>query len=118
MKKLAEFALADGSTILAEVDSELVPTTVSGATLRGATGEVVERAAISFDDAILKVRSAAEAIITRLRDIAEPPDTIEVEFGLKLSSSVGAIIASGSGEAHFDVKLSWKRAAASAATGR
>lgn len=106
MKRLAEFSLDDGSTILVEVDT---PDSVGG-TMRGvAPSEMVEKARDTFEAALAKIRPAAEAIISKLRDLSERPDIVEVEFGLKLSASAGAVIASAATEANFKINLTWKR---------
>ncbi len=35
------------------------------------------------------------------------PDSVGVEFGIKLSASVGVIAASGGGEADFKISMTW-----------
>ena len=107
MNRLVEFPLKDGSTIHVEVDAA----TVAGwQTVRGAgTAEVAERACDTLEAALAKMRPAAEAIIARLRDLSQPPDAIEVEFGIKLSASAGAVIAAAATEANFKINLTWKK---------
>jgi hypothetical protein len=106
MPHLVSFPLADGSTIAVEVQDG----PPAGTTLRGvAPAEMVERAGDTFESALATIRPAAEAIISKLRDLSERPDTIEVEFGLKLSASAGAIIAAAATEANFKINLVWKR---------
>ena len=56
-----------------------------------------------------KVRYAAEGILHQLRSLAEPPDEVEVEFGVKMSAEPGAIIAKASTEANFKINLTWKK---------
>jgi len=105
MKRLTEFPLGDGSTILVEADVS----DAAGATLRGVgSAEVVEKARDTFEAAVAKIRPAAEAIISILHDLSEKPDTVEVEFGLKLSATGGAVIASAAAEANFSITLTWK----------
>jgi NTP-dependent ternary system trypsin peptidase co-occuring protein len=41
--------------------------------------------------------------------MAEPPDEIAIEFGVKLSADVGAIIARTGGEANFKISLRWQK---------
>lgn len=106
MKDLVEFALADGDVILVEVDA-----TPSGRSqMRGLKPQaIVEKAAVSFDQALEKLRPAASAIISKLRDLAESPDEISVEFGIKLNAAAGAVVASAAVEANYVVKLLWKQ---------
>ncbi|HHS97503.1 MAG TPA: hypothetical protein ENK08_06330 [Chloroflexi bacterium] len=106
MKRLIEFPLEDGGTILVEVEmpegTGMVP---------AARGEVVQRAQQTFEAALEKVRPAAQAIIKKLRALHDPPDEIEVEFGLKMSAEAGAVIAATGVEANYKVTLTWKREA-------
>ena len=60
-----------------------------------------------LDDAIAKVRPAAQAVLDGLADLT--PQMIEVEFGLKLDAEAGAIIAKTGLSGHFTVKLTWQR---------
>jgi len=55
------------------------------------------------------IRPAAQTIIQKLRALHDPPDEIEVEFGLKLNAQVGAFIAAAGTEANYKVTLTWKR---------
>jgi hypothetical protein len=43
------------------------------------------------------------------------PDGIEIEFGIKLSWELGAVLAKTDTEGHFQVKLSWSSRNAGAA---
>ncbi len=107
MQQLIEFPLADGGSILVEVDAPegggLVPAS------RG--GETVAKAQQTFEAALDKVRPAAGAIITKLRALHDPPDEVEVEFGLKMSAEAGAFVAAAGVEANYKVTLTWKRGA-------
>ena len=104
MKRLVEFPLEDGGSILVEVDVPEEPGMVPAA-----RGEVVQRAQQTFETALDRVRPAAQAIIGKLRDLHDPPDEIEVEFGLKMSAEAGALVAAAGAEANYKVTLTWKR---------
>ena len=104
MKRLVEFPLEEGGTILVEVDAPKEPGIVPAA--RGAT---VEKAQQTFEQALEKIRPAAQSIIAKLRDLNDPPDEVEVEFGVKMNAEAGAIFASVSGEANYKVTLTWKQ---------
>jgi hypothetical protein len=105
MKRLIEFPLEDGTTILVEVDvpeeSGMVPAT------RGEWG--VLKAQQTFEVALDKIRPAAQTIIQKLRTLHDPPDQIQIEFGLKLNAQAGAFIAAAGTEANYKVTLTWKR---------
>ena len=98
--------MEDGSTVVVEVDES----ESEGGVVRAARpGEIAETAKQTFEDALARIQPAAEAIIGRLRELTEPPDEAAVEFGIKMSASVGAIFAWGGGEVNFIVTLRWKR---------
>jgi NTP-dependent ternary system trypsin peptidase co-occuring protein len=106
MPDLVEFSLADGSVVVVEAE-ELQPTRVT----RGGRqdGGVVEKADRTFEAAVERVGPASAALVERLRSLADQPDEIEVEFGVKLNAEAGAIIARTSGEANFRIAVRWKR---------
>ena len=58
---------------------------------------------------IKAVRPVASTIVGELRSGDRSPDTITVEFGLKLTFSAGAVIASSSGEGTFQITLTWEK---------
>ena len=106
MKRLVEFPLEDGSTIVVEVD-ESEP---EGGTVRvSRPGELAEKAQMTFEEALNRIRPAAEGIVARLRGLHDPPDQVAVEFGLKLSAQAGAIVAAAGAEASYTISLTWKR---------
>jgi hypothetical protein len=110
MKHVVEFPMESGGVLLVEVDDAFS----SGPTMRGASGhgsDMLERAQITYEQAVDRIRPAAESIVQRIRQIAEPPDEISVEFGIKLNANIGAILASTSAEAQFTLKMTWNRAA-------
>jgi hypothetical protein len=106
MKHLIEFPLQEGGTILVEVE-QFEPE--EGEVLATRPGEVVATAAQTFEHALEKLKPAANTIVAKLRGLSDPPDEIEVEFGLKLSAEVGAVVASAGAEANYKVTLNWKR---------
>ena len=106
MKQLIEFPLEDGGSILVQVDE---PTPEGGVVKAARPGEVMKRAGQTFESALDKIKPAAGAIISRLRGLADPPDEIEVEFGLTLNAEAGAFVAAAGAEANYTVKLTWKR---------
>jgi hypothetical protein len=109
LKQLAEFVLADGGTVLVEVDA--APPV--RAQMRGAFDprEVVEKAKLSFEQALDKIRPAATAIIAKLRGIGDAPDEVSVSFGIKLNAEAGAVIAAAGVEANYNITLVWKKSA-------
>jgi hypothetical protein len=106
MKRVIEFPMENGEMLLVEVED----VGGSSSTLRGLPSpNVIERARVTYEQAIDNIRPAAESIIIRMRELAEPPDVIDLEFGIKLSADIGAFLASTSAEAQFTLKLTWNR---------
>lgn len=104
MKRLVEFPMEDGSAILVEVDEP----GMGGSTLRsGRAGEMIERASVTYEEALGKIQPAAVSIVTRIRRMPEPPSEIAVELGISLSAEAGAFIASASTQAHLKLTLTW-----------
>lgn len=101
MDGLVEFKTEDGALVVVEgVDDE------SGARMVS-RGDGPAQAARTFEGALGGVRAAAESALRVFRDGSLRPDSIELEFGVKLSAEAGAVIAKGAAEGHLVVKLSW-----------
>jgi hypothetical protein len=106
MARYIEFSTSDGYTILVEVEQEEVspPQGVVKAGVREAAQKSVAVAQTAFEDAVEQVvRHNAEALIKSVRNLREPPDELEVTFGLKATGEEGGT------ELNFTVKLLWKR---------
>lgn len=105
-KEIAQFSLADGTTFLVEVEEPDSPAVERVATK---TGQMVIEAKQTFEEAIEAIKPVAATLVTRLRQgMTTPADEVEVKFGLKLNSEMGAIFASVGGEVNFEVTLKWK----------
>ena len=110
MKRLVEFPLDQGGSVLVEVD-ELS----AGPVMRGRgkdSSALVEQADKTFEDATAAVTPAARSLIARLRSMDDAPDEVGIEFGVQLSAQSGAFIASVAAEANFKVSMTWRREAA------
>jgi hypothetical protein len=110
LSTIVEFPLDAGGTVLVDVDDAAR----IGAVRRGlAPSELITRADQSVEAAFARIKPAAAALVADLRSVADPPDQIEVTFGIKLSGELGAVIAKTAAEANFSVRLSWSRPKAS-----
>jgi hypothetical protein len=111
MKRLVEFPLQRGGSVLVEVDE--LPT---GAVTRGLGGTDhlagAERTDKTFERATAAVIPAARSLIARLQSVDDPPEEIGIEFGVQLSAQTGAFIASVAAEANFKVSMTWRCGAA------
>jgi hypothetical protein len=103
---LIEFPLQDGGSIYVEVDE---PEPEGGLRRAARPGEITAKAGETLEDALEKIKPAAQAIIARLRELQDAPDEVGVEFGIKLSAAAGAFIASAGVEANYKVTLKWAK---------
>src|SRR5215471_14937313 len=70
-------------------------------------GQITARAQVTLEGALENLKPSLLKISRLLKDMA--PET-EVEFGLKIGGETGVIIAKGTAEVNFTVRMSWKRA--------
>ena len=106
VKRLVEFPLEQGGSVLVEVDEP-----PAGPTMRGLGKErpsVAEQADKTFEEATATVAPAAASLIAQLRSISNPPAEIGIEFGVQLSAQTGAFIASVAAGANFKVTMTWR----------
>jgi hypothetical protein len=102
MKRLVEFPLEEGGSIVVQIDE---PET--GGTVRAGREGTIEKARETLEQALNKVLPAATSVVEKLRSMASRPDEIEVTFGVNLSTMAGAFIASATAEANFGVTVHW-----------
>jgi hypothetical protein len=105
VKKIVEYPLESGGYISIEIE-EFEPESAISRAGRDERG-IPEKAAITFEEALDKIKPAASTILKKFRDLSDKPSEVQVEFGLKMNASVGAIISSGGIEANFKVSLKW-----------
>lgn len=72
------------------------------------TGELVEKSKFALDKAMDTLQGMAKRTLAAAKGLAEPPDAIEVEFGIKLDVEAGAMLAKAGSEASILVKLVWR----------
>ncbi len=106
MKRLIEFPLQDGGSLIVEVDE---PVPEGGVVKVARPGEVAAKARETLEEALDKIKPAAEAIISKLRGLHDAPDEIGVEFGIKLSAEAGAFVASAGVEANYKITVKWTK---------
>ena len=71
-------------------------------------GKVTDRARLTLDEALTKLKPSLDKILHVLKEMS--PDETELEFGLKIGGETGVIIAKGTTEVNFVVRMSWKSA--------
>lgn len=109
MAQYIQFQTEDGSPILVEIE-ETYEMGVVKAGLRERAGEAVAQATATFEEGLEIVRRNAAAFVKKLRGLSDPPDEIEVTFGLKATGELGNFaVARAGAEASYTVRLKWKR---------
>jgi hypothetical protein len=99
MKRLVEFPLQEGGSVVIQIDELDV-----GGTVRAARGDTIEQAKDTLEDALSKVLPAARSVVEKLQIMR--PNEIEVTFGISLSFKAGAFITAGT-DANFGVTVHW-----------
>jgi hypothetical protein len=107
MTQLGESRLAQGGSVVVEMDRDNEAGKV--ATRSDRQGAIAAQAGRTFEDAVDGVLPAIGAIVDRVRTAAGATEEITVQFGVKMSADVGAIIARTSGEANFSISVRWTR---------
>ena len=102
MRRLVEFPLQDGGSVVVEVDDDGAG---AGVTRGWPDRRVVEQAQQSFEQAVGRVQPAVQAMLGRLRALADAPDEVQVEFGVQLSAEAGAFVAAASSTGNFRVLM-------------
>ena len=105
MKKLIRFPLESGGQVVVEVEEEPQE---SGERVPVARFRLEpEQAMGTLEEALEKVFPAIKAVTEKLQGLDLKPDEVEINFGIKLSTSMGAVIAAAGAEANFDITLHW-----------
>lgn len=95
---------ASHEVLVVEVDGDEVP---EGLVLASAEpGKVVDRARVTLEEALEKLKPSLSKVVHLLKELS--PDETAVEFGLKIGGETGVIIAKGTADVNFIVRMSWK----------
>ena len=107
MSQLVRMDLAEGGSVLVEV----VDTDSGPLTRGGRAGQLVTDAGATLDSALDQLGPVVRGVVTKLREAADWPDEVTVEFSIKLSADANVIIARTAGEANFKISMRWSREA-------
>jgi hypothetical protein len=69
-------------------------------------GKIAAHAQVTLEDALAKLEPSLHKIVQLLKGLT--PDETTVEFGLKIGGETGVIIAKGTAEVNFAIRMSWK----------
>jgi hypothetical protein len=95
---------ASDELLVFEVDRSEVPEDLVLASPE--PGQVVAKAHVSLDEALARLKPSLRKVMDVLKDLG--PDEAEVEFGLKVGGETGMVIAKGTAEVNFVIRMSWK----------
>ncbi|MGW2559297.1 CU044_2847 family protein [Streptomyces sp. NPDC001514] len=105
MTGIGEMRLSDGTAVRVEVEGQ--QETGIDRVGRGSASEVVRGSAQTLQEALAHIRPAVDAVADSVRGLASRPDSVSVEFGIKLSAEAGVVVAKAASEANFAVRLEW-----------
>jgi hypothetical protein len=109
MEQLLQFESGGGPVLVEVADDE------PGIERAARIDDVVIKARVGLESAMDQVRAVANATLGKLQDLAQQPEQVEVEFGIRLNAEAGAVIARTQAEGHLQVKLAWTRPGAGTA---
>jgi hypothetical protein len=105
VSRVVEVPLADGGSILVEVDEPMDGPVVRG---RGAAGPLPSLAE-PLEQVLAGLGPTTRALLSQVRSLTDSPHEIEVEFAVKLTADARIVIARAGGEANFRIALKWAR---------
>jgi len=101
--QLLELSVKDGGTVLVEVEDPMTGPVTRG----GRAQSAVIDAGVSLEQVLGKLGPTLHSIVAQVREAADRPDQVEIEFAVKLSTDANVIIARAGGEANFRIALRW-----------
>ena len=105
VSQLVRMDLADGGSVLVET-TELD----SGPVTRGGrAADLITDTGATLESALDQLGPIVKGVVTRLREAADWPDEVTVEFSIKLSADANVIIARTAGEANFRISMRWSK---------
>jgi hypothetical protein len=91
-------------------EKETVQPGVVKAGLKEEAEKAVAQAQATFEQGLETVRHSTDAFIEKVRNLSDPPDEVEMTFGLKATGEVGNFaVAKAGAEANYTVTMTWKR---------
>lgn len=101
MDDLVEFTTDDGTrVVMADVEDTHGSHLIS-------RGDGPSRAVHTFEESLAGAHAAARSALRVFRDGSLRPDSVEIEFGVRMSAEAGAVIVKGTAEGHLVVRLAW-----------
>lgn len=101
MADFIKFPLRDGTAVLVEVESASTTPVTRG----GRPAETVTEASETLEAVTGRIVPLVGDMLERLRSMAGTDGEVEIEFGLRISSSASLVVARAGGEANFRVQV-------------
>lgn len=99
MQELTEFHLDDEKTIFVETaESALSENEFS-----------IVKTNLTLAKALDVIKPVSQIVFTQLRKLDDEPDEVHVTFGIKLDSTLGAILVMSNTNANYLITLKWNR---------
>ena len=106
-----EFSLDEKSKVIVETEEPVA----RGGSAVAAKGQLVEDTRKTFAETVAKIPAIINPIREQIAKSVSSADSVQIEFGLKLSGEFGIIVAKSQAEANFKISFVWKGADAGAA---
>ena len=100
MPERIEFMLDSGGTVLVESPDEGIGTSPAGRVSLAHAGATLR-------EALEPVTRATSDMLDSLHGLPRLPDEVQIEFGVKLDGTMGALIAAASTGVHLNITLKW-----------
>lgn len=101
------FTIDENATVIVEFPEKSGLQPVSRLSPR----EVARKSSEALDQAMNTIHHMARRVNATLNAMAEPPEQVEVDFGITFDADVGAVIARDAAECSISVKLVWEHGA-------
>jgi Trypsin-co-occurring domain 1 len=105
MTELLEFRSGHEDVVLVEVENSSRASVTRGGRASAAVVEATE----SLDHVVGRLGPVIKGMVSELRSAADWPDSVEVEFSVRISADSNVVIAKAGGEANFRINLKWSR---------
>ena len=99
---VVEVPLAEGGSVLVEVDDVM-----DGPVVRGRGGPGASSVSEQLDHVLAGLGPVTRTVVSQLRGLTDSPHEIEVELSVKLSAEPKIVIARAGGQANFRIALRW-----------
>lgn len=71
--------------------------------------DVARKSAEALNEAMDTIQQMAQRVNATIKQLNEPPAVVEVDFGIKFTSEMGAVIAKAGIDCNINIKLTWKQ---------